>query len=564
VHAQLERFLQELKVLEFIYERSFYPELAYMFKHALTHDVAYNSLLMQRRKELHQLIAMAIEDLYAERLPESYEMLAYHYERGEVWEKAVEYRVKAGQKAQQAYANQEARDHYSRAADMCERLGEAGEPATRMAIYTGKGAVHFLLSEFRASIEAHQRLLEVARQLGDRHKEVEALYQIGFGFLRAHEFEEALEVSHQAQALAREIGNQHILAASLFVIAFVHAVTGKLDEATDGLEEALQVSRVAGETGREGFNLTLLGQRYNWKGEYEPALQLLEQGFTIGHAHDVQLIVIHILWHKGLAHGGKGAYAAALAVLQEALALSDRLGDKVFKCRSLNTLGWVYGELYNLEAAIRYNQEGVEASSKIGDPEIIRNAAINLGDDYLLLGDLEQAQHYLENVYADTQQRGQWGEEWMKWRYSQHLYHSLGDLWLAKGDAAQALECADECLKLAEPTMSRKNLVKGWRLKGQALLAQGQGEAAQEALSRALTIAREIGNPPQLWKTYQAVGALYEWQADLERARAAYRSAIEVIAGVAARLQNQELRRTFLLARPVRELRARLTGMEPA
>jgi len=94
--------------LEFIYERSFYPELAYIFKHALTHDVAYNSLLLQRRKELHRLVARAIEELYAERLPESHEMLAYHYERGEVWEKALEYLVKAGQKAPQAYANQEA------------------------------------------------------------------------------------------------------------------------------------------------------------------------------------------------------------------------------------------------------------------------------------------------------------------------------------------------------------------------------------------------------------------------------------------------------------------------
>ena len=218
----------------------------------------------------------------------------------------------------------------------------------------------------------------------------------------------------------------------------------------------------------------------------------------------------------------------------------------------------MYGEIYNLEAAIRYNREGAEASYKVGDPEIIRNAEINLGDDYLLVGDLEQAQRYLEKVYGDTQQRGKWGEEWMKWRYSQHLYHSLGELWLTKGDAAQALEFAEECLKLAEPTMSRKNLVKGWRLKGQALLAQGQGEQAEAALSRALTIAREIGNPPQLWKTYQALGALYEWQADLERARAAYQSAMDVIDGVAERLQDQELQRTFLAARPVQEIRERL------
>jgi class 3 adenylate cyclase/tetratricopeptide (TPR) repeat protein len=558
VHAQLERFLQELKVLEFIYERSVYPELAYMFKHALTHDVAYNSLLMQRRKELHRLVAMAIEDLYAERLPESYEMLAYHYERGEVWEKALEYLVKAGQKAQQAYANQEAREHYSRALDMCERLGKAVEPATRMVIYAGKGTVHHLLSEFRAAIAAHQCLLEVARQLGDRNKEAEALDQIGLGFLWAHEFEQSLEFSYQAQALASEIGNQNILAVSFFAIALVHAVTGNLDEAMHGLEESLRVSREAGETGQTGFSLGLLGQLYNWKGEYEQALRLLEQGFTIAHAHDLQLNVLRILWYRGLTYGGQGEYAAALVMLQETLALSDRLGDKVFKCRSLNTLGWVHGELYDLEAAIRYNREGAEAAYKVGDPELIRNAEINLGDDYLLLGDLEQAQSYLEKVYRDTQQRGKWGEEWAKWRYSQHLYHSLGELWLTKGDAAQALEFAEECLKLAEPTMSRKNLVKGWRLKGQALLAQGQGEQAQEALSRALTIAQEIGNPPQLWKTYQALGALYEWQAALECARAAYQSALDIINGVAERLQDQELQRTFLAPRPVQAIRGHL------
>jgi tetratricopeptide (TPR) repeat protein len=558
VHAQLERFLQELKGLEFIYERRFYPELAYMFKHALTHDVAYNSLLVQRRKELHRLVAMAIEDLYAERLPESYEMLAYHYERGEVWGKALEYLVKAGQKAQQAYANQEAREHYSRALDMCERLGEAVEPATRMMIYAGKGAVHFLMSEFRASIEAHQHLLEVARQLGDRHKEAEALHQIGFGFFYAHEFEQAFAFSHQAQALASEVGNQNMLAASLYVIAHVHAVTGKLDEAAHGFEAALRVSREAGDKGYEGFNLFMLGQLYNWKGEYEQSLRLLEQGFAIGHAHDLQFIVIRLLWHRGLTYGGQGEYAAALAALRDAVALSDRLGAKVYRCRSLNTLGWVHGEVYDLEAAIRYNREAAEAAYKVGDPELIRNAEINLGDDYLLLGDLEQAQRYLEKVYRDTQQRGQWGEEWMKWRYAQHLYHSLGELWLTKGDAAQALGFAEECLKLAEPTMSRKNLVKGWRLKGQALLAQGQGEQAQEALSRALTIAREIGNPPQLWKTYQALGALYESQADLERTQAAYQSAMDIIDGVAERLQDQELQRTFLAARPVQAIRERL------
>src|SRR6185503_12328256 len=105
LQEHLSESLRELKSLELIYEQSLFPELAYLFKHALTQDVAYNSLLIQRRKSLHRLVAVAIEELYAERLPEYYEMLAHHYERGEVWEKALHYLVKAGQKAQQVYAS---------------------------------------------------------------------------------------------------------------------------------------------------------------------------------------------------------------------------------------------------------------------------------------------------------------------------------------------------------------------------------------------------------------------------------------------------------------------------
>jgi tetratricopeptide (TPR) repeat protein len=146
----------------------------------------------------------------------------------------------------------------------------------------------------------------------------------------------------------------------------------------------------------------------------------------------------------------------------------------------------------------------------------------------------------------------------MKWRYSQHLAHSLGELWLTKGDADQALQFAQTCLTLAEPTASRKNLVKGWRLLGQALLAQGQRAQAEEALDRALTIGRDIGNPPQLWQTYQALGALYEQRAELLRSHAAYQNALDVIAGMAAQLHDPDLKQTFLVAQPVQQIRESL------
>ena len=95
----------------------------------------------------------------------------------------------------------------------------------------------------------------------------------------------------------------------------------------------------------KGSTSSCSGNSITGRGSTSRPCQFLEQGFTIGHAHDLQLIVIWIVWVRGLTYGGQGEYAAALAALQEALALSDRLGDKVCKCRILNTLGWVHGEI---------------------------------------------------------------------------------------------------------------------------------------------------------------------------------------------------------------------------
>ena len=86
-------------------------------------------------------------------------MLAYHYEHGEVWDKALTFLVQAGQKAQHAYANHEALVHYDRALAVCERLGTAVDPSTLLTLYDGKGAVHFLRSEFHPAIDAYQRVL---------------------------------------------------------------------------------------------------------------------------------------------------------------------------------------------------------------------------------------------------------------------------------------------------------------------------------------------------------------------------------------------------------------------
>jgi len=143
-------------------------------------------------------------------------------------------------------------------------------------------------------------------------------------------------------------------------------------------------------------------------------------------------------------------------------------------------------------------------------------------------------------------------EHFALWLYSQHFFHSYGELWLARGDLEKALGLADECIQLAESTNRPKNVVKGRRLKGQVLLAQGKPAEAEREIEVAFGIAKEIGNPPQLWKTLVALGDLRKAQGRADEARQAYGEAMSVIDQVASALEDESLRETFLSSPHVR------------
>ena len=176
---QLDETLKELKASEFILQKSYFPELAYMFKHALTQDVAYSTLLRARRKALHRIIGSAIEELYADRLAEQYETLAHHFFNGESWQKALEYLIKSGEKAAAAYANQNTLDDYGRALDVCGKLGDSAlEIAVEVA--RRRGFVNYTIGNLPGAIADFDRMLTAARHLGDQHLEGMALAYRGW------------------------------------------------------------------------------------------------------------------------------------------------------------------------------------------------------------------------------------------------------------------------------------------------------------------------------------------------------------------------------------------------
>ena len=545
--------LRELKATELIHEKPLVEPVC-IFKHALIHEVTYNSLAEADRREHHRRIGISIEELYADRLAEHYGVLAHHFSRAEEWDKAIEYLVKAAEQAAQSFATREALNLYDRALAASRRIGGVTNPSTLIAIHQAKANLYFVTSEFERSREEAEHVLPLARLTANAVKEAEALAAIAWAQTWSRDLDGAIASANQALAVAEPAGATAVQARAHFNIGWVRAVTGVADESRAALHKAIRLSQAAGDAVHHSLSLSAVGLVENWKGDYELAARVQTEALAIARERNLLVPLLLTFFLRGLTLTAKGEYDDAFSMFQEGLALSEQVGDEAIHHRLLNCLGWLYSELGDLDRAQVLNEQSAQIGRRRGDPGSIPNAEANLGEIYLARGDLASAEELFEGVYRYWQDRNT--SEWMRFRYSIRLFGDMGELALTRGDLEKAGAMSRRCLESALRTESRKNLVKAYRLEGEIACARKQWKEAEQHFVQALEIARAIGNPPQLWNTHLAFGRLYEESGRSELASKAYDSARRVIDKVQTSLRNEDLRASFERAAFVQKIRS--------
>jgi predicted ATPase len=294
---ELYRLLAALQRKEFLYEQPAFPEVEYLFKHALTQEVAYNSVLHERRKVLHEQTARAMEALYWANLEDHYSDLAHHYSRSGNTEKAVEYLSLAGQQAVQRSANADAVTHLTTALDLLKTLPDSPERARQeLAVQLTLGAV-LLSTKGYGSPEAEQayaRARELCQQVGETPQLLQALFGLWLSALLQAKLQTARE-------LAEELMGR----------------TQSLQDPTPFTVEAHWA----------------LGQTLLFLGELIPARTLLEQGATLydPRQHSAHAFLygqdpgVFCLVHAAWALGLLGYPDQALKKNEEALTLARKL-----------------------------------------------------------------------------------------------------------------------------------------------------------------------------------------------------------------------------------------------
>ena len=548
--AELSKHLLTLQRDGMIRERARIPELEYIFKHELTREAAYKGLLHKQRIAFHRQVAETLERLYPDRIEERLSLLAHHWEQAGGIDKAAGYLIRAGKHARRNYACTEALQHYA----LALQLAEAASLPQRMVsdILRQRAETYTSFNDMGKARQDLYRALELARLSRDRHTEAEILLDLMQPLLTAHDLGEGLACARQAAAIAASLGDLRLIARSTGALGSALCFQGQLREAHGYLQAALDSARTQGDTGLIGDVMPQVLLEKYWSADWRGVLLLVDEALKAAEELRSPSMAYGVCQAKAYACCSLGQYEVALADLAQAGELAKKAGITNAPAELLNSLGWVYQEVFDLQRSSQLNREAAEVCHKLGEIESEANALVNLGVDHLWLGELEQAEARFAQAWNLLEK--QFGG--YRWRWKTRLLAAWGESYLARGKLQEALRYAEQCLELAKETSSRKNMVKGWRLKGEALAAQGQLEEATVWLGKALAVAEEIGNPPLAWKSGYGLGRVLDRLGRHTEASSRYRQAAALIEGTAAGLNDPSLREKFLAAGPVQAVLA--------
>jgi tetratricopeptide (TPR) repeat protein len=561
VGQRLEDDLTELQQSELIREKQDLPELEYIFKHALAQEATYESILLQKRHELHTRVAQAIESLFAERLEEFYGLLAYHYARAEAWEKAQEYLLKAGDQAGRMAADAEALNLYEQAMTAYARaFGDQWDSVQRAAL--------------------ERKMGEALVRRGD-HTQARDYLRRGLTYLGR-----PLPTSRwsERQTILSEVAGQIVL--RLLPSLFLKPVTGPASPAVEeetriyiALEDVAVVAdpelfllvafRLLNFSEQRGFlsgvvmGASMLGTAADFMGVFGLAgrfhrravaqAEQLQHLDAIGLAY--QVLTLHEFylgeWDMALENAQRAAtvhreagnlrgwgwatffmgcistyrgdFVRALIHSQNLIQFGQDGADRHVWCLGLYVHGFVQQYKGQLEDAITHQQQAVEMAAAVPDYLTRIGAGARLGQCYLRLGQLKNAFTILESSQRVS----------LVHKEPHHLAtlrNSLAEAYLLATEQSDKPERAD-FLKKAQSTCHaalkqsqafRPAKSAAMRLQGTYEWLRGKPIAAQKWWQKSLAEAARMGLKYDVGMIHLEMGHRLGERTHLEKAEAIF------------------------------------------
>jgi predicted ATPase/class 3 adenylate cyclase len=567
--------LEQIRVLE---ERDFThldvptPRQTYIFKHSVTQEVSYDTLLESQQRDLHYAVAETLERLQ----PDAIEQMAYHYSRSGARDKTLLYLDKAARKTQREYANETALAYYTQALELEEQpawrrgqveilhtLGRRDEQHEALCILEASplrtlfevaylwGQYYEATGDYDQARVAIERALNDSQQRADKMGEARCLAHLGLIHRRLGDYErarvryvEALRLFHEELHPSEETASN--LASTLNGLGHVYLQQGDLDQAQLCFEQALEMSRTSGHRKDESDALNNLGIMFSHERSFASALTCYQQALEGQRAIGDRAGEGASLGNMARSIQAEGDYGQASEYLTAALAIQQAIGNRWNEINDWNDLGVLYQELGDLNHAQECLQQGLRLSQTIGDEAGQAYILVNLGLVVRDQGDLAAADKLLTDGL--TLARAQ-DDTYLVAGFLSYL----GTVSLQMNKAPRAIQQASAALALQQELDLHLETTHDLATLAVASLASGDAAGALRYAEQALGILDECGGkgPEFPQRDYFLCSQVLEATGHPARARAALQSAYDLVLARADNITDAALRRSFLERVPI-------------
>jgi class 3 adenylate cyclase/tetratricopeptide (TPR) repeat protein len=479
VEDELRAGLGRLQGAEFLYETRLFPDLEYTFKHALTHEVVYQSLLHERRRALHGRIVEVVERLYADRLTEHVERLAHHAFRGELWEKAGGYSRQAGAKVYARSAAPEAIAHFEQALAALSHLPET-----------------------RATLE----------------KAIDLRIEIRTPLAQLVEYERTLTHLREAERLAEAIGDRRRLGRVLgFMIFSLQQLAGHAAAVECG-RRALEIAAEERDARLESQASFFLARTLHGAGDLRRALELYERAFAASGPAEGVMVTYGGARPAVLRGWGAvcladlGRFEEASAWSREAVAIADAMAEPFSRVAARYTAGIVWLQRGDVSHATAALEDGLALCRESNVGMYHDSLLAALGEAYAVAGRLGEAVPLLEEAVGLCRARRL--RAWVA-----RILRRFGEVALLGGRHREARAAAEEALAVAQECGERSDEAWALRLLGE-VAADGDPPDAPGAEARyreALSVAEVLGMRPLVAHCHLGLGKLYRRTGEREK-----------------------------------------------
>lgn len=505
---RLDPALERLVALDLLQEIRSGREREYMFRQALTQEVAYESLRLGQRKRLHALVGGAVEGLFAARLEEHVNLLQYHFSRAEDWPKAIDYGRRAAERAAALSRFQEAIGILEEVVSWIGRLPAApARAATLIEVLLHQERLYETLGRRRdqqavidrlfALLEPASGAVDDAGRLADIHVRQGDLYtQLG----RFEDAERALgEALRRREALDDEAGQAHVLRS----MGFLRWHQGRYQEAVAYNEAALAIDHRRDDGSAAAMDLTNLGAVLRNIGDHARALQCLNQALDLYEAAGRPARQAFTLYSIANINRELGVLELAMDQYRRAYDIFSEHRDHVMASRALAAIAGICWDRGDAEESIRLCREVVDMTREAAYGHGLSHALRTLAERLSARGEhVAAVPHLLEGaaVFAKLGERRNEAEMWerLATAYEQHL--DAPDQAVAAWDSARALR-----LQANDRTGALQALQEMARLARERL---GRMTEALEHLTDALDLAADLGDLGKQGEIRNAMGIL--------------------------------------------------------